>query len=141
VFVTVVDPVGSGYVESMARPGGHTTGFAAFEYGLSPKWLELLREIAPRATVLRDLSNPSGIGQFAALQVAAPSLGVDLRPIDVRDSAGVERLLASFAQSSGGGLIVTSAGSTGHRELIVALAAKYRLPTVYPFRPLSRLEA
>ena len=137
VFVTVVDPVGSGYVESMARPGGHTTGFAAFEYGLSPKWLELLREIAPRATraaVLRDPSNPSGIGQFAALQVAAPSLGVDLRPIDVRDSAGVERLLASFAQSSGDGLILTSAGSTAHRELIVALAAKYRLPTVYPFR-------
>jgi putative ABC transport system substrate-binding protein len=137
VFVTVVDPVGSGFVESLGRPGGTTTGLAAFEYSLSSKWVELLREIAPtvaRAAVLRDPGNPSGIGQFAALQVAAPSLGVDLRPIDVRDTVGMERLLATFVQSAGGGMIVTSAGSAARRDLIIMLAAKYRLPTVYPFR-------
>jgi putative ABC transport system substrate-binding protein len=137
VFVTVVDPVGSGFVESMARPGGTTTGFAAFEYGLSPKWVELLREIAPsvtRAVVLRDPGNPSGIGQFAAIQVAAPQLGIDLRPIDIRDTGVVERLVASFAQTSSGGMIITSAGSAVRRDFIITLAQKYRLPTVYPFR-------
>jgi putative tryptophan/tyrosine transport system substrate-binding protein len=137
VFVTVVDPVGSGFVESLGRPGDTTTGLATFEYSLSSKWVELLREIAPtvtRAAVLRDPGNPSGIGQFAALQVAAPSLGVDLRPIDVRDTGGMERLLAIFAQSASGGMIVTSAGSAARRDLIIMLAAKYRLPTVYPFR-------
>jgi len=137
VFVTVVDPVGSGYVESMARPGGMTTGFAAFEYGLSAKWIELLKEISPQVTqvaVLRDAGNPSGIGQFAAIQTVAPSLGVDLRTIDVRNSATIERIVAALAQSSHQGLIVTSAGSVVHSDLIIKLAAEYRLPTVYPFR-------
>jgi putative ABC transport system substrate-binding protein len=137
VFVTVVDPVGSGYVESMARPGGTTTGFAAFEYGLSAKWIELLKEISPQVTqvaVLRDAGNPSGIGQFAAIQTVAPSLGMDLRTIDVRNSATIERIVAALAQSSHQGLIVTSAGSVVHSDLIIMLAAKHRLPTVYPFR-------
>ena len=137
VFVTVVDPVGSGYVESMARPGGTTTGFAAFEYGLSAKWIELLKEISPQVTqaaVLRDAGNPSGIGQFAAIQTVAPSLGMDLRAIDVRNPATVERIVTALAQSSHQGLIVTSAGSVVQGDLIIMLAAKYRLPTVYPFR-------
>jgi len=138
VFVTVVDPVGGGYVESMARPGGNTTGFAVFEYGLSAKWIELLKELAPRlaeVAVIRDASNPSGIGQFAAIQTVAPSIGVDLRAFDLRDPAKMERSLAAFATSPGEkGLIVTSAGSVSRGDLIVSLANKYRLPTVYPFK-------
>jgi putative ABC transport system substrate-binding protein len=139
IFVTVVDPVGSGYVESMARPGGTTTGFAVFEYGLSAKWVELLNEIAPGTTqvaVIRDPSNPSGIGQFAAIQTVAPSMGIDLRTIDLRDPIKMESSLAAFAASPGKkGLVVTSAGSVSRGELIVTLAAKHRLPTVYPFGP------
>jgi len=139
VFVTVVDPVGSGYVESMARPGGTTTGFAVFEYGLSAKWIELLKEITPstaQVAVIRDPSNPSGIGQFAAIQTVAPSIGIDLRTFDLRDIPKMERSVAAFATSPGEkGLIVTSAGSVSRGDLIISLAAKHRLPTVYPFRP------
>ena len=141
VFVTVVDPVGSGYVESMARPGGTTTGFAVFEYGLSAKWVELLKEIAPgtiQVAVVRDPGNPSGIGQFAAIQTVAPSVGIDLRTIDLRDPTKMENSVAAFATTPGEkGLIVTSAGSVSRAELIVTLAAKHRLPTVYPFRPFA----
>jgi putative ABC transport system substrate-binding protein len=137
VFATVVDPVGSGYVESLARPGGNVTGFTPFEYGLSGKWLELLKQIAPavtRAAVFRDAANPSGIGQFAAIQAVAPSFGVELRPIDMRDAGEIERAVTAFARGSHGGLIVTSAGSAVRRDLLVALAARTRLPAVYPFR-------
>jgi len=138
VFVTTVDPVGSGFVESLAEPGGMTTGFAAFEYSLSVKWIELLKQIAPgvkQAAVLRDPSNPSGIGQFAAIQTGAPGLGIDLRTIDMREPATIERGLNAFGQSAAGrGLIVTSAGSGAVSDLILMLVARHRLPAVYPFR-------
>jgi putative ABC transport system substrate-binding protein len=138
VFVTVVDPVGGGFVESMAEPGGMTTGFAAFEYSLSAKWIELLKQIAPsvkQVAVLRDPRNPSGIGQFAAIQTGAPGLGIDLRTIDIRETATIERGLTAFGQSAGRGLIVTSAGSAAVSDLVLTLAARHRLPAVYPFRP------
>jgi putative tryptophan/tyrosine transport system substrate-binding protein len=138
VFVQVVDPVGSGFVDSLARPGGNITGFSVFEYGISGKWLELLKEIAPRVTqaaVLRDLALASGSGQLGAIQSVAPSLGVELRPIGVGDAGEIERAVAAFARSANGGLIVTgSTLTTVHRELIVGLAARHRLPAVYPFR-------
>jgi putative tryptophan/tyrosine transport system substrate-binding protein len=138
VFVQVVDPVGSGFVESLARPGGNITGFSVFEYGISGKWLELLKEIAPRVTqvaVLRDLALASGSGQLGAIQSVAPSLGVELRPIGVGDAGAIERSVAAFARSANGGVIVTgSTLTTVHRELIVTLAARHRLPAVYPFR-------
>ena len=138
VFVSVVDPVGAGFVESLARPAGNTTGFTYFEYGMSAKWLELLKEIAPRVTraaVLRDPAIASGAGQYAVIQAAAPSFGVELRPVGVRDAAEIERVIALFGRSSDGGLIVTgSALAAVHRDLIVALAARHRLPAVYPFR-------
>ena len=123
----------------MARPGGNVTGFTAFEYSLSGKWLELLKEIVPNLTriaVLRDPALAAGIGQFAAIQAMAPSsLGVELSPIDVRDPGEIERDVATFARESNGGLIVTGSASSGvHRELIVMLAARHRLPAVYPFR-------
>ena len=111
VFVTVSDPVGAGYVDSLARPGGNATGFSLFEYSISGKWLELLKEIAPRVTrvaVLRDPANPGGIGQFAAIQSVAPPFGVELSPVDVRDAGEIERAVTAFARSSNGGLIVTS---------------------------------
>jgi len=135
VFVQVTDPVGGGFVESLARPGGNATGFTNFEYGLSAKWLELLKQIAPGvklAALLRDPTNPSMIGQFAAIQSVAPSFGVDLRPIDVRIASEIERAVTAFARSSNGGLIVL-AGATAirHRELIIALAARHKLPAVY----------
>ena len=110
VFVTVTDPVGAGFVDSLARPGGNTTGFMLFEYSLSGKWLELLKQIAPgvtRAAVLRDPANPAGIGQFAAIQAVAPSLGVEVSPINVRDAGEIERAITAFARSPNGGLIVT----------------------------------
>ena len=138
VFVTVVDPVGSGFVESLAQPGGMTTGFAAFEYSLSVKWIELLKQIAPgvkQVAVLRDPSNPSGIGQFAAIQTGAPALGIDLRTIDIREPATIERGVTAFGQSGGRGLIMTSAGSAAVADLVLTLAARHRLPTVYSFRP------
>jgi ABC-type uncharacterized transport system substrate-binding protein len=138
VFVTVVDPVGSGFVESLAEPGGMTTGFATFEYSLSVKWIELLKQIAPgvkQVAVLRDPRNPSGIGQFAAIQTGAPGLGIDLRTIDIREPATIERGLNAFGQSAPGrGLIVTSAGSGAVSDLILTLVTRHRLPAVYPFR-------
>jgi putative ABC transport system substrate-binding protein len=137
VFVTVADPVGAGFVDSLARPRGNLTGFDQFEYSLSGKWLELLKEVAPRVTrvaVIRSPTNPSGIGQFAAIQTVAPSLGVELRPVDVRDAGEIERAITAFARSPADGLIVTSAGASVRRDLIVALAARHRLPAVYPFR-------
>ena len=135
VFVQVADPVGAGVVDSLARPGGNVTGFMIFEYSMGGKWLELLKEIAPNVTrvaVMRDSANPSGIGQFSAVQAAAQSLGVEVSPINVRDAGEIERALVAFARSANGGLIVTgSAGASVHRDLIVMLAARYKLPAVY----------
>jgi ABC-type uncharacterized transport system substrate-binding protein len=138
VFVTVIDPVGAGFVANLARPGGNATGFTIYEYSMSGKWLELLKEIAPRVTraaVLRDPAVASGIGQFGAVQIVAPSLGVELSPVDVRDAGEIERAVTEFARGSNGGLIVTgSAAAIVHRELIATLAARHRLPAVYPGR-------
>jgi putative tryptophan/tyrosine transport system substrate-binding protein len=137
VFISVTDPVGGGLVASLARPGGNTTGFTLSEYGLSGKWLELLKEIAPRVMRTAVLRDPVavGIGQFAAIQAVAPSLQVELSPVDVRDAGEIERALAAFARFSNGGLIVTaSTPALLHRELITTLAARHRLPAVYPFR-------
>jgi putative ABC transport system substrate-binding protein len=137
VFVQVVDPVGSGYVDSLSRPGGNTTGFTLFEYSLSGKWLELLKEIAPhvtRAAVIRDPTRGSGIAQFAAIQTAAQSLGVELSPVNAVDVQDMERGITAFARSDNGGLIVTSGGTGFHRNVIIRLAAQLRLPSVYPYR-------
>jgi putative tryptophan/tyrosine transport system substrate-binding protein len=139
VFANVIDPVGAGFVASLARPGGNITGFLAFEYSLSGKWLELLKEIAPnltRAAVLRDPALAAGIGQFAAIQaLAPPSLGVELTPIDVRDPGEMERAIAAFARGPNGGLIVTASQSAvTHRDLSISLATRYRLPNVFGFR-------
>ena len=138
VFALVIDPVGAGFVDSLARPGGNATGFTVFEYGMSGKWLELLKQLSPavtRAAVLRDPTIASGIGQFAAVQAVAPSLGVDLSAVDVRDAGEIERAITAFARSSNGGLIVTAnALATRHRELIITLAAQHRLPAVYLYR-------
>jgi len=135
VFAIVVDPVGAGFVASLARPGGNATGFTMFEYGMSGKWLELLKQIAPgvtRAAVLRDPAIASGIGQFGAVQAVAPSLGVELTPVDVRDAPEIERAVTAFAGIENGGLVVTASPSgTVHRELIIALAARHKLPAVY----------
>src|SRR5262245_54982332 len=135
VFVNTSDPVGAGFVESLARPGDNATGFLLYEYGISGKWLELLKEIAPRVTrvaVLRDSALAAGTGQLGAIQAVAPSFGVELRPVDVRDAPEIERAVVAFARASDGGLIVT--GSTlalVHRDLIVTLAARHKLPAVY----------
>jgi putative tryptophan/tyrosine transport system substrate-binding protein len=138
VFVGVVDPVGAGFVTTLARPGGNTTGFALFEYGISGKLLALLKEIAPsvtRVAVLRDPTTSTGIGQLAAIQGAAPSLGVELSPIDVRDASALERAVAEFAQAPNGGVIVTASPTLQvRRQQVAALFAKHRLPAVYPFR-------
>ena len=138
VFAVVPDPVGAGFVDSLARPGGNATGFMQFEYSLSGKWLELLKEIAPgvtRAAVLRDPAITAGIGQFAVIQSVAPSLGVEVSPVNVRDAAEIERAVAAFARSANGGLIVTaSALASVHRDLIVTLAARHKLPAVYSAR-------
>jgi putative ABC transport system substrate-binding protein len=139
VFANVVDPVGAGFVARLARPGGNATGFTPFEYSLSGKWLELLKEIAPNLTriaILRDPGIATGIGQFAAIPaMASPSLGVELSPIDVRDGGKIERDIAALARESNSGLIVTaSSGASVHRELIIMLAARHGLPAVYPFR-------
>jgi putative tryptophan/tyrosine transport system substrate-binding protein len=135
VFVVVPDPVGAGFVESLARPGGNATGFMQFEYGLSGKWLELLKEIAPRvarAAVLRDPAISSGLGQFGAIQAVAPSLGLNVSPVDVRDVAAIERAVGVVARQPNGGLIVTgSASAVIHRDLIITLAAQHKLPAVY----------
>jgi len=138
VFANVIDPVGAGIVASLARPGGNTTGFTAFEYSMSGKLLELLKEIVPpvkRVAVLRDPAIAAGIGQFAAIQSASSSFGVELSTIDVRDAGEMERAIAVFARGSNGGLIVTASSATAvHRELIIMLAARHGLPAVYPFR-------
>src|SRR4051794_29973265 len=138
VFVLVVDPVGAGFVASLAKPGGNATGFTIFEYGMSGKWLELLKEIVPgvtRAAVLRDPAIASGIGQFAAVQAVAPSLGVELSPVDVRDAGEIERAVTAFARSGNGGVIVTaSALATRQRDLIITLAARLKLPAIYAGR-------
>jgi putative ABC transport system substrate-binding protein len=135
VFVNVADPVGSGFVDSLARPGANATGFVQFEYNLSGKWLELLKEIAPRVTraaVLRDPAIVSGIGQFAVIQSVAPSAGVEVSPVNVRDAGEIERAVTAFARASNGGLIVTTSALTVvHRDLIITLAARYKLPAVY----------
>ncbi len=139
VFSTIIDPVGAGYVASLARPGGNATGFTLYEYSLSGKWLELLKEIAPNLTriaILRDPALAAGIGQYAVIQaMAPPSFGVELSPIDVRDAGEIECDIAAVARGSNGGLIVTaSSPALIHRELIIMLAARHRLPAVYPFR-------
>ena len=135
VFTIVPDPVGAGFVESLSRPGGNATGFLMLEYSLCGKWLELLKEIAPsvtRAAVLRDSSDPAGVGQFAVIQSAAPGVGVDVSPINLRDAAEIERAVAAFARSPNGGLIVTPGAPTLlHRDLIITLAARHKLPAVY----------
>jgi len=135
VFTNVADPVGAGYVDSLARPGGNATGFTVFEYAMGGKWLELLKEIAPhvtRAAVVRDSAIVAGPAEFGAIQAVAPSLGVELRPVDIRDASEMERAITRFAGSPNGGLIVTgSAAATIHRQLIVALAARHQLPAVY----------
>jgi putative ABC transport system substrate-binding protein len=138
VFVNVTDPVGSGFVESLARPGTNATDFALYEYSISGKWLELLKQIAPRVThaaVLRDAGLASGGGQLGALQGAALSFGVELSPVGVRDAGEIERGIAAIARRVTGGLIVTSSSfATFHRNLIITLAARHRLPAVYPSR-------
>jgi len=138
VFAGVADPVGAGFVNSMARPGSNATGFISFEYVLSGKWLELLKQIAPgvtRVAVLRDPEISGGTGQFGAIQSVAPSFGVELSPINVRDAGEIERAIAAFARSSNGGLILTASGlAMVHRDLIIALAARHKLPTIYYYR-------
>jgi putative ABC transport system substrate-binding protein len=137
VFVQGIDPVGSGYIASLARPGGNVTGFTQFEYTLSGKWLQLLKEVMPgmtRAAVLRE-AGAAGIGQWAVLQAAASSPAVELSPINADEPAEIERAVAAFAREPGGGLIVVvSSWATVHRDLIIALAAKHRLPAIYPYR-------
>jgi putative ABC transport system substrate-binding protein len=138
VFTQTPDPVGAGFVASLARPGGNATGFTQVEYGIGAQWLGLLKELAPhvvRAAVLRDPAIPEGSGQFGAMQSVAPSFGVELRPIGVRDAGEIERDLMEFARSPNAGVIVTSSGlGNVHRELITGLAARHRLPAVYPIR-------
>ena len=136
VFAVVADPVGAGYVESLARPSGNITGFAAQEYAVSGKWIELLKELVPhvgRVAVLRDSALAAGPGQFGALQALAPSFGIELRPLDVHDPVGIEQGIAAFAKgSNNNGLIVTgSPSATFHRDLIISLAARHNLPAVY----------
>jgi len=142
VFVNIIDPVGAAFVESLARPGGNATGFTPFEYGLSGKWLELLKEIAPsvaRAGVLRDSTVGSGIGQYAIIQAAASSLGVELRPIEVHDTNEIEHAVVAFARLPNGGLITAgSPTATVQRDLIITLAARHHLPAVYPFPYYAR---
>ena len=138
VFVNVTDPVGSGFVASLARPGGNATGFMIFEYSISGKWLELLKQVAPRMTrvvVLRDAGLTSGGGQLGVLQGAARSVGVELTPVGVRSAGEIERGIAAFVRDANGGMVVTSSSfATFHRDLIIALAARHRLPTIYSGR-------
>jgi putative tryptophan/tyrosine transport system substrate-binding protein len=138
VFVAVADPVGAGFVESMARPGGNATGFIQFEYSLSGKWLELLKEIAPgvtRAAILRDPATTAGVGQFAVIQSVASSIGLDVRPVNVRDVGEIERAMTATARSPKAGVVVTaSASSLVHSALIITLAERHKLPAVYPRR-------
>jgi putative ABC transport system substrate-binding protein len=135
VFSTIADPVGAGFVDSLARPGGNVTGFILFEYGIAGKWLGLLKQIAPtvkRAAVIRDATILPGIGQWAVIQAMAPSMGVDLSLVNMRDAGEIERDITAFARSSDGGLVVTAAPlATQHRELIIRLAAEHKLPAIY----------
>jgi ABC-type uncharacterized transport system substrate-binding protein len=136
VMVNVPDPVGAGWVQSLARPGGNATGFTNFEYSLGGKWIELLKQVAPtvtRAAILRSSTSVAGVGQFAAIQSGAHSLGIELTPVGVRDTDEIERGVAEFARSGSGGLIVTGGGSGARRHLIIDLAARFRLPAIYPF--------
>ena len=141
VFVLVIDPVGSGDVTRLARPGGNATGFLLYEYSISGKWLELLKEIAPsvtRVAVLRDPATAAGIGQFAAIQAVAPPFRVELSPVDVRDASEIERTITAFARELNGGLIIpASVASAIHRKLIATLVARHRLPAVYVFREFA----
>jgi putative ABC transport system substrate-binding protein len=138
VFTIVPDPVGSGFIESLSRPGGNATGFLQFEYSFGGKWVELLRQIGPevvRAAVLRDSRLPAGIGQFAVIQSVAPLLGIEVKPINVLDAAEIERDISAFARATKSGLIVASSTSAlVNRDLIIALASKHRLPAVYAQR-------
>src|SRR5262249_46310568 len=138
VFTQTPDPVAAGFVASLARPGGNATGFTQVEYGMAAKWLELLKEIAPRVTraaVLRDPAVPEGIGQFAVIQSMAPALRVEVSPVDIRNAGEIERVVTQFARSADGGMILTSSGlANTHRDLIIGLAAKFRLPAIYSFR-------
>jgi putative tryptophan/tyrosine transport system substrate-binding protein len=138
VFTAVVDPVGGGFVESLAQPGGNATGFMQFDYSLSGKWLELLKQVAPsttRAAVIRDQATAGGIGQFAVLQSVAPSVGIEVVPINARDAGEIERAIVAFSRAPNRGLIVTASVAVNvHRNLIVALAARHRLPAAYPRR-------
>jgi putative tryptophan/tyrosine transport system substrate-binding protein len=138
VFTNVSDPVGQGFVESLDHPGGNVSGFMLFEFSLTGKWLELLRQIVPsvsRVAVVRSSTDPAGIGQFGAIQTVATSLGLQVTPIDVRDAGEIERAIAAFGRIPNGGLVITGAASiTGYRNLIIALAAKYKIPAVYPNR-------
>ena len=134
VFNSVSDPVGAGFVNNLAHPGGNVTGFMIFEYSMGGKWLELLKQIVPRLTrvaVLRDSVNPAGIAQFGAVRATGSSLGVDVSPIDVRNASEIEHDIAAFAHTANGGLIMTGSAMEGHHELIIGLAAKYKLPAVY----------
>jgi putative ABC transport system substrate-binding protein len=135
VFTVVADPVGAGYVDSLARPGGNATGFTTYDYSIGGKWLELLKEIDPRITrvaVLRDATIAAGPALFSSIQTVAPSFGVEVRPVDPRDAKEIERAITAFARGSNGGLIVTgSASALSHRKLIIELAARYRLPAIY----------
>jgi putative ABC transport system substrate-binding protein len=144
VFVLVPDPVGAGFVDSLARPGGNATGFVQFDYAISGKWLELLKEVAPgttRVAVLRDPATTAGQGQIGAIQAIAPSFGVEVTPVNVRNGGEIEHAIAAFARTPRQGLIVTgSALTVFHRDLIVTLAARHNLPTVYFQRAFSRLE-
>jgi putative tryptophan/tyrosine transport system substrate-binding protein len=137
VFVNTADPVGAGFVQSLARPGGNATGFSSFEYSLSGKWIELLKQIAPHVTrvaVFRDPTSASGIGQFSAIQTVAQSLGVELTPLGVRNTDEIERGLAAFARAGNGGMIVTVGGTAYRRSLLIRLAATHTLPAIYPYR-------
>jgi putative ABC transport system substrate-binding protein len=138
VFVNVTDPIGRGYVASLAEPGGNATGFTSFEFGIGGKWLELLKQIAPgvaRVAVLRDPVITAGMGYLAAIHALAPSFGVEVSPVDVRVKSDMERAIAAFARTPNGGLIITpDPAAIAHREVIIALASQYRLPAIYPFR-------
>jgi ABC-type uncharacterized transport system substrate-binding protein len=138
VFAGIADPVAAGYVESLARPGGNATGFTVYEYSIGGKWLELLKQVAPQVTrvaVLRESGIAAGPGLFGAIQALAPSFGLELRPIDVRDAAEIERGIATFVQGSNSGMIVSgSPAQSAHRHLITSLAAKHRLPAIYNAR-------
>jgi putative tryptophan/tyrosine transport system substrate-binding protein len=137
VFVNAPDPVGAGFVQSMARPGGNITGFSNFEYGMSGKWAELLKQVAPnvnRALMLRDPTSAAGIGQFAAVRSVAQSMRIELTPVDVHDNDEIERRVADFATTGGGGMIVSSGGTGARRRVIIDLAARYKLPAIYPYR-------